>query len=274
MPTDPTDARLFARIERYYDAAPRSGAEIRDIGPFTLFVSTGMWPYYARPRLGLERDVTASDVSAMREAQRAIGVLEAFEWVVETTPSMSAAAREAGLAVDELPLLVLDRPVSPVAVSDASIRRIRADEFDLSRILAVASVAFANGGTAVAEIGPRERDAKAAADPLVQPRLRDRIRDGWTVMYVAEDDEGPVASGAHQPVDGVTEIVGVATLPSARRRGLGAAITGALIIDALEAGVTTTFLSASSDDVARIYERLGFVRIGSAGLASVTGAHP
>jgi ribosomal protein S18 acetylase RimI-like enzyme len=158
-----------------------------------------------------------------------------------------------------------------VTPADASVRRVGADEFDLSRILAVASVAFGNGGTAVGTAGPRERDAKAAADPMVPQRLRDRIRSGRMVLYVAEDDDGPIASGAHQPVDGTTEIVGVATLPTARRRGLGAAITGALVDDARVAGVETIFLSAAGDDVARVYERLGFVRVGQAGLASPPG---
>ena len=69
----------------------------------------------------------------------------------------------------------------------------------------------------------------------------------------------------------MTEIVGVATLPSARRRGLGTAVTAALIDDARAAGLDTIFLSAASDDVARVYERLGFVRVGHAGMASPPG---
>ena len=32
--------------------APRSAARVEEVGPFTLFVGTGAWPYYARPRLG------------------------------------------------------------------------------------------------------------------------------------------------------------------------------------------------------------------------------
>ncbi len=272
-PSPGADPRL-EDLERYYDAVPRSGAETEDVGPFTLFISTGLWPYYARPRLGLDRDVVAADLTSVRERQREVGVPEAFEWVVETTPSMSTAARLAGLAVEELPLLIHDRSAehSAAVPEGVSIRRVRADEFDLARILAVASVAFATSGTAVDTAGSPERDAKAAADPIVPPRLRDRIRSGLMVIYVAEDDDGPIASGAHQPVDDVTEIVGVATLPSARRRGLGTAITAALIEDARTAGLGTIFLSAAGDDVARIYERLGFERIGHAGLGSSPGA--
>ena len=271
MPPSPSDLETLTLLDRYLDAAPRTGAATEDIGPFTLFISTGIWPYYARPRVGLDGGVTAGDVLAIRERQRTLGVPETFEWVVETTPSMSAAARETGLTVEELPLLVLAGSVRPAHHVPAQIRKVGADEFDLARILAVASVAFGNAGTAVSAIGPRERDDKAAADPIAPARIRERIRDGLTVLYVAEDEDGPIASGAHQPVDGVTEIVGVATLPSLRRRGIGSSITAALVADARDAGLHTVFLSAASDAVARVYERLGFVRVGHAGLASLPG---
>ena len=81
---------------------------------------------------------------------------------------------------------------------------------------------------------------------------------------MAETDYGPVAAGAHQPVGGVTEIVGVATLPAMRRQGLGGAVTGALVEDALAHGAETVFLSAGSDEIARVYARLGFRQIGTA----------
>ena len=62
----------------------------------------------------------------------------------------------------------------------------------------------------------------------------------------------------------MTEIVGVGTLPSARRRGLAAAVTALLAADARDRGVTLACLSAADDEVARMYERLGFRRIGTA----------
>ena len=87
-------------------------------------------------------------------------------------------------------------------------------------------------------------------------------------MAVAEDAaDGPVGAGSHQLVDAVTEITGVGTLPSARRRGVGAAVTGRLVEHARERGAAIVFLSAADDAVARRYERLGFRRIGTAGFA-------
>lgn len=62
----------------------------------------------------------------------------------------------------------------------------------------------------------------------------------------------------------MSEIAGVGTLPAFRREGHGAAIVAELVRDARQRGITTIFLSAENDVIARVYERLGFVRIGTA----------
>jgi predicted GNAT family acetyltransferase len=62
----------------------------------------------------------------------------------------------------------------------------------------------------------------------------------------------------------VTEIVGVGTLPSFRRRGLAAAVVRLLIEDALRRGVETIFLSADDATVARLYAGLGFTEMATA----------
>jgi predicted GNAT family acetyltransferase len=80
-------------------------------------------------------------------------------------------------------------------------------------------------------------------------------------------DGEPVATGMHLPLDGVTEIVGVGTLPLARRRGYGAAVTAALLQDALRHGAGTVFLAAGDEEIARVYESLGFARAGTACIA-------
>ena len=94
----------------------------------------------------------------------------------------------------------------------------------------------------------------------------------------AIDRDGRVlASGYHQPavVDHggstllASEIVGIGTVPAARRMGLGAAVTARLAVDALDLGADLVLLTAGDDDVARIYESLGFVRVGSCGAASL-----
>ena len=255
---------MLPDLERYYDAVPRAAARVEEIGPFSLFVGTGQWPYYARPRLGGDGPFTAEDVAAVRERQRALEVPETFEWVHETTPALLSVMREAGLEVLEAPLMVLDRSVwrAPEPPPGITLRVLSADDAALAAARAVQNVGFGAAGTAAGPEGLKERDAATDEDGL--EFTRERLRRGVSVMVVAEGPYGPAATGMHQPVDGVTEVVGVATLPTVRRQGLGGAVTGRLVEDALERGVETIFLSAGSEDIARVYARLGFRRVATA----------
>src|SRR5215469_8885631 len=267
MPGQPVD-ELLHRIEAYYDAAPRAGARVEEHGPLSLFVNQHPgWHYYARPRLGSSQAIRGADVEAVRERQRMLGVPQAFEWVAEVTPSLRGTIEAAGgLHVRELPLMVLDRSAFEAAAAIAAEARIvPADTPDLALLRAVAEVGFATPGTAIGAAG-REAllDAAARQDSAGLSALRERLRSGATVMAVAGDGEGPLAVGSHQPVAGVTEVLGVATLPAARRRGLATAVTHALVADALRRRCEVVFLSADGDDVAAIYGRLGFRRVGTA----------
>ena len=103
---------LLAVLEEYYDAAPRPHAHTEEVGPFTLFLrdDPAWWAYYGRPRLGLAEEVTPADVRRLIARQDEVGAPRTIEWVHETTPSLLAAAREAGVEVEVYALLVLDEP--------------------------------------------------------------------------------------------------------------------------------------------------------------------
>jgi len=260
------EADLLARIETYYDAAPRSAADVEEHGALTLFVSRIPWRFYGRPRLGLGEDVGADDVAAVRARQRALGVREAFEWVHETTPSLAGAAAAVGLEVLQVPLLALaagERLPAP-APDGVTLRMLAADDRALAGAQGAIELAFAADGMDAGGAGPQERDLTTAKlDDL--GFLRDRLRRGLTAMAVAQSEpDGVLGAGSHQLVGDVTEVTSVGTLPAARRRGIGGAVTGRLVEHARERGADVVFLSAADDDAARMYERLGFRRIGTA----------
>jgi len=86
------DTDVFVRLERFYDALPRSDARAEEFGGLVLFVREGSgWPFYARPRPRAETP-SAADITAVRQRQRDLGLPEAFEWVHETAPDLLAAA--------------------------------------------------------------------------------------------------------------------------------------------------------------------------------------
>ena len=265
------------RIDAFCDAVPRRRARAEEHGPLVLFVPTGPgWPYYARPRRpapggvgGPGGTVTAEDIRAVRARQRELLIPESFEWIDEAAPGMTAAAPGAGLAARAHPLMVLSALApAPVTEPGITVRIVSPGEPELDRIWAVPAVAFRHPGTAAGLAGAIERDKIAADhDEGTMGMLRDRLRSGQSVLAAAFGPDGPLAAGSCQPLAGVAEITGVGVLPSARRIGLGGAVTAALAREALRRGVQTVFLAASDDDVARVYARLGFERVGTAMIA-------
>ncbi len=251
-----TTSDALAVLETYYDAAPRPLATTAEIGPFTLFLrdDPSGWPYYARPRLWSNQPVTRADVEAVRRRQREAGAPEALEWVHETTPTLLEAATATGLTVHRCPLLVLDRPVPlPATATDWHVEMLEADSPKIGPVQGAVGAGFA--GTD--EVGPSSTGSL--------PRL---MRAGLFALAGAFDERGlPLGGGSHNPRGRVSELTGIAVLPRARRRGIGAALTAALVADAVARDVDTVFLSAQDDAVARVYERVGFVRVGTACVA-------
>jgi len=268
----PTRPGLLECIERYFAAAPLPDARIQAAGALDVPIGDPAWPYPARPRAGAG-PVTDEDVRAAVALQQAAGLPAALEWVPECSPEAAVAAKGAGLTVEELPLLVAVDPVDVLLPVGVRLYLVGADDPELARYQRVAATAFAHPG-GPCDVSDEPMDTSAAAHARTAA-LRERIASGRTVMMVAVEDGEPVAVGSHQPVDidgsEVSEVVGVATLPRLRGRGLGAGITSALVAHARETA-DLVFLAAGDDDVARIYERVGFARLATTAVAEPTGA--
>lgn len=252
---------LVCRLETYYDTMPRTQADVEDHGPFTLFVSRMPWPLYARPRLGHTDSFDVLDVTAVRRRLEELRQPVRFEWTHEAAPSLVEVMTEAGLSVERYPLLVLDELVPAEPPPGVRVRFMEAEDDALAAAVAAVDIGFS----------PGEGDDLSRRDELARnlppgrlALIREHIRAGHQRWAVAEDASGPVAGGSYQPCDGVAELMGIATIPSRRQRGIGSAITAALSADALRHGVALVFLSAGSADAARIYERLGFRRVATA----------
>jgi ribosomal protein S18 acetylase RimI-like enzyme len=258
---------LIKKLDNYFDAVLRNDADPLQVGGFTLFVSDAPYGYYARPSLSHSGAMDAADLVALEAACKERDIDVAIEWVHDVHPGLGALAQTYGLKVNFFPLLVAQaKDVLTPNIEGATIRILTADDPALAKGLAVANLSFGVGGTDIGSIGPVERDKTAGE--LTEEWMgyfRERIRSGLTVMAVAESSDGLLAVASCKPVSEFAEIVGVATLPSARRRGLGAAVTAFLASHVFGQGVETVLLSAEDDNVARIYRQIGFHRVGTAG---------
>jgi GNAT superfamily N-acetyltransferase len=131
-------------------------------------------------------------------------------------------------------------PVPDVAVRAAA-------PADLDAVAWVDAVAF-DGDAA---------SARRWLEPLV-------TADDATVA-VAEDATGPVGTAYAVRSAGragpAVLLAGVAVVPRARRRGIGAALSGWLLADGCAHGATLAHLQPDDDRAARVYARLGFVEV-------------
>jgi ribosomal protein S18 acetylase RimI-like enzyme len=237
-------------IEAYYDAVPRASATTEEVGPFTLFLAeegTG-WQFYARPRLGEEEVLTRDDVQRVLGRQVELGRPRALEWVDQVTPSLLPAVSAAGYRTGRYPLLALPADAD-VPVPEGT-RVLGSDDADLGLTVGAVSAAFA-GSDEVSErpVGDRRR----------------LIAAGHLIEVAAYDADGVLLGGGSAAPRGDTaELMGIGVPPARRTRGVGTAITLALVHACRDAGVRTTFLSAYSDAAASIYRRVGFQDVGTA----------
>ncbi|MFI5872069.1 GNAT family N-acetyltransferase [Streptomyces sp. NPDC051445] len=272
---------LRDRIERYYATVPLLFADAEDFGPLRLFVRREPGaPYYggpghAQPTAAGAASVGAADIARVRARQRALGVPEAFEWLAESAPALRARIEAAGLTVLRRPLMALPphQPLPPQPLPDGvTLRALTADDPALPAALALPHLAFAetpppeshSPGDPARAAGESDR-AKLArtAEQLIGDgtvaAVRPTIRAGHKTLVAAlAADATPLATGHYHPANATTEIGGVGTLPSARRQGLAAAVTAALVAHARTHGVETVFLAYAHESAARLYARLGF----------------
>ena len=170
----------LSRIDHYLDRVPRSAARTEEVGPFTLFVGQPHgWQYYGRPRFALDEAITRRDVEGLLERQRELEVPEAIEGLADVTPSLATACQDAGLSVEELPLLIYRSPRKVPIPDGVRIRRADPDDVAVSSSQAVAALAFDYEGTGTAAVGPKQRDEllgtrDEGTDALVSRPYRER----------------------------------------------------------------------------------------------------
>jgi ribosomal protein S18 acetylase RimI-like enzyme len=96
--------------------------------------------------------------------------------------------------------------------------------------------------------GATERQAEAFRAGLVTSRA-----------FTLRAHGRAVAAGMFEAIlGGVTELMGIATLPEYRRRGFAAYLTAAMAQSAFTHGATLVFLCAASEQAGRVYQRVGF----------------
>jgi GNAT superfamily N-acetyltransferase len=125
-------------------------------------------------------------------------------------------------------------------------------------------------GLAVRAAGPADLEAVLAidsstfeSDPDVErPWIEPHLTAARATVALAVLDGVPVGTAYSLRTDGragaALYVAGVGVLPTARRRGVGAAMSGWLVRNGFEAGAQLAHLHPDTDLATRVYARLGF----------------
>jgi ribosomal protein S18 acetylase RimI-like enzyme len=242
----------MSRAERLHESFLRHAAAGRarsEVGPFSVFVTGAADSAYASvavPRAGAR--VGAPEAVALRTAFAVADRPVVVEFVQEVAPELRGDLEAQGFAVSaELPLMVCEAGglVPPPPVEGVTLQRVDAYSgadalHDFAR---VQSLGFA---------GEEPRDGDVAALPEV-------LEGGLGVL--ARVGAEPAGAGLFMaPVDGVTEVVGVAVREEFRERGVGSSLTAEVARLAFRAGAELVAIVPGGADAGRLYERLGFTR--------------
>jgi ribosomal protein S18 acetylase RimI-like enzyme len=109
--------------------------------------------------------------------------------------------------------------------------------------------------------------------PALEDDLADTLRRGGSSVVLARLDGLPVAAGRRTAFDGATYLSAIGVKPGFERRGLGGAITTALVSDARLEGQDRIYLAVDATNVRAwgLYERLGFEAIGGRAVDYILG---
>jgi ribosomal protein S18 acetylase RimI-like enzyme len=222
-----------------------------NVGPFRALIDPGtdlIWLNYAVPVAPLDGIDAATALSELGRVFEAHGRTLRFEFNALPWPALPEALERFGLQLQaEHPLMVCT-PTTFTPVSAPEVRTWLLDaaspDAELRAACAIQRVSF--GG-----------EERATSDEEVAG-LRGTLRDGLYLYGLAAHGASSAGVATLSPIDAVAELTGVATHPTARRRGVAASLSSLLVQSHFAQGGTLVWLSAGDAIAQATYAKLGF----------------
>jgi GNAT superfamily N-acetyltransferase len=246
---------MIERIQSQLRASAAAAYDAVAIPPFTCYLNpddANPGYTYAIPDGPITGDPgqALDDLAAL---YRSRGRSPRFEFLEAYAPGLSTALEERGYRLEMRGYLMtctLAERIAPLPIPGVTVRALT-DASPLSDFQALMTVQSRCFGAA---------DAPAAT-AIDAENLRRRF--AASAFFVAEADGEIVSAGAFTPpADGVTEVVGIATLPVYRGRGIAGLLTSQITRHAFGQGVELAFLTAGDEAAGRVYGRVGFHHAG------------
>ena len=246
--------QLLRRIEQINTKVAAQFSDVIAVGPFQAQIdpsSDMTWLNYAVPVAALGTKAEIAEVLVeLREVFAERDRTLRFEFTQSLWPMLPEALEEAGLQLEVRHPMMLCTPddFQPYQISPAQVRLLTAadDTNTLSTYLWVRNQGFDQD---FADAPPTDKEIA---------ELREQIQTGRMRCALAHLDGIPAGVGVTMPMLGICELVGVATEPSLRRRGVAATLCSFLIKDHFQGGGDLVWLSAGDAVAQATYERIGF----------------
>jgi uncharacterized protein len=243
---------VASRIDAVGLDSRRLGAEIWGFGrggdlSALCYSGVNLWP------VGADQDAARAFVDkARRSARRCSSIVGAAPAVLQMWQLLAPAWGPAREVREDQPLLAVAR--DPDVASDPAVRRVRSEELD---ILLPASVSMFTEEVGISPIGPDGGALYRArvAELVRQGRSFARI-EGGRVLFKAEVGAATAAG---------CQVQGVWVAPELRGQGRGAAGMAAVVrvARASIAPVVSLYVNAFNVPARRMYDRVGFERVGT-----------
>ncbi len=242
-------------LERISSADATATAKTRtvvDTGAFKLllnlvddFVGTN----WATP---LKPNPSTLEITAMREAFHAHRRTPRLEFIGECWPDVPAPLERAGFQSEGDPqdiMIVTPDAFRPFSANNVTIRFLEMADSD--------ALFYAYLETQTRGFGYSTDDPT----PEQVLRWREQISAGRRAALAYLESQA-VGVGTTLGTD-LAEVQGVTTLPAARRQGVAASLSSALVADVFGRGGEAVWLSVEEDGARACYAKIGFRRIGS-----------
>ncbi len=248
------NTRSAHQVQSYLHVKARAGREALIVGGFTLYLHMG------EPASGVSlvlpirpnAPLTAPILERIEHIFAKRGHVVCFQLLDSFAPAMIQTLESAGYGV---------QATEPVLVCEpGEVLRLQNDKLDFVTISADSPLED------VAEnwnINARGFDPNATlAQPADVAEFRRSLKKSRA--FTARLDNVGVSAGMYTDIhDGVTELVGIATLEEYRRRGFGGALTAFATSTTFDDGASLVFLVAASEEAGRVYQRVGFRPVGN-----------
>jgi GNAT superfamily N-acetyltransferase len=257
---------LIERLQSYMRGSAAGRYETIPVPPFTVFLHPFdplIYFNYAIPDGPITGDVR-EPLRRLRAEFQKRGRVPRFEYVSELAPALADTLLAAGFRQEaEARVMVCTREsFTPVAVPEGLTWSVLTPESSREEVRTYCTTVRRGFSPDEPYEAPEEEISKMLED----------LREGRAVMGRVGGQ--PAVVGMYTPPSGgLTELGGVTTLESFRKRGLGTALTSRVVQEAFERGVEVLFLSTITEEAGRIYERVGF-RFMTRMLFMVEGSHP